>query len=433
MDTTTTSYGTNCFTGSQGEAQKHCIISQEDDSVNYVLTQPLAASEGLTVVFGLPPGYGGQGVPASVSRVNLPPSSPNQAFQLLFFPHLYLFLIYGVMVLFSRKRKRRIPKPVIPHELKGRPITVCYNPPNHLSPIDVGTILDRQVDLTDISAVIIDLAIRNYLKIRYIVDEIPFWPDKKDFEIVKLREGSDLSHPADKKIFDLLFSGRNKVKLSDLESQNIQFQKDIKYIQNETERHLSNQDYFDREAAQQLKRFKLGLSVLVFTIFIIILFFINQSSFFTLFVTILFGLLGIFYIIVDARLDHKLSTQGIAALNIILGFKEFLELTEKDKLNLLNAPELNPEMFEKFLPYAMVLGVEKKWAKKFEGLYNSVPNWYEDPTSRTISSLMLANRFAFFSASFNHVFNITAPRSSSGLGGGGFSGGGSGGGGGGSW
>jgi hypothetical protein len=72
-----------------------------------------------------------------------------------------------------------------------------------------------------------------------------------------------------------------------------QFQKDIKYIQNETERHLSNQDYFDREAAQQLKRFKLGLSVLVFTIFIIILFFINQSSFFTLFVTILFGLLGI--------------------------------------------------------------------------------------------------------------------------------------------
>jgi len=35
-------------------------------------------------------------------------------------------------------------------------------------------------------------------------------------------------------------------------------------------------------------------------------------------------------------------------------------------------------MFEKFLPYAMVLGVEDKWAKKFEGIYNTIPDCYED-------------------------------------------------------
>jgi len=133
------------------------------------------------------------------------------------------------------------------------------------------------------------------------------------------------------------------------------------------------------------------------------------------------------------KLTHKLTPRGISTLGKILGFREFLQLTEKDKLQLLNAPELQPEMFERFLPYAMVLGVEDKWAKKFEGIYNTIPNWYEDPTAASFNSYVLARNLTLFNGSFNQVFNITSPRSSSGFGGGGFSGGGSGGGGGGSW
>ena len=36
----------------------------------------------------------------------------------------------------------------------------------------------------------------------------------------------------------------------------------------------------------------------------------------------------------------------------------------------------SPEMFEKFLPYAMAFGVEEKWANAFEDIYREPPQWY---------------------------------------------------------
>jgi hypothetical protein len=114
---------------------------------------------------------------------------------------------------------RTKPKPVIPKELIREPIIVEYDPPDNLSPIDIGTILDRRVDITDISSIIIDLAVRGDLKIHYIYQQIPFWPDKKDFELIKLKDGTDLTHPADKIKFNLLFSGSNIVKLSNIVKQ----------------------------------------------------------------------------------------------------------------------------------------------------------------------------------------------------------------------
>jgi len=108
------------------------------------------------------------------------------------------------------------PKPVIPRQLKKQPVTIEYNPPDDLSPIEVGTILNRRVDPTDISSVIMDLAVRGYLKIKYSVKPIKFLPDKKDFELIKLKNGFVLTNPADRAIFRLLFTGRNSVKLSDL-------------------------------------------------------------------------------------------------------------------------------------------------------------------------------------------------------------------------
>jgi uncharacterized membrane protein len=141
--------------------------------------------------------------------------------------------------------------------------------------------------------------------------------------------------------------------------------------------------------------------------------------------------------------NHRLTPKGLSVLKKILGFREFLQLTEKDRLELLNAPELQPEIFEKFLPYAMVLGVENKWAKKFEGIYNTIPNWYEDTKITNFNSYSLTKDLTSFNNFFNKVFNIpfnkvfnipsTSSGFSSGFGGGGSSGGGSGGGSGGSW
>ncbi|MDO8676531.1 MAG: DUF2207 domain-containing protein, partial [Candidatus Azambacteria bacterium] len=422
----------DCFTGPQGSTQKNCIFNQNGANVNYSTTQSLNTGEGLTLVFGVPLGY--------IQNTYVPPqqsysknNTSNSNFVFSFLPIFFIVFVFIIVKSFTRRAKITKPKPVIPSELRGQPVVVEYNPPDNLPPIEIGALLDRRVDITDISSVIMDLAVRGYIKIRYTVQEIRFWPNKKDFELIKLKEGADLVHPADKIIFELLFSGRDSVKLSDLKEQKTTFQSNIKKIQEDTERHLHDEGYFDQVAEDKSKKLKTYLSIA--TVILYIGFFISKifpSGFEFMFIALFVGAV-IVLSVMATRLAHKLTPQGISTLGKILGFREFLQLTEKDKLRLFNAPELQPEMFEKFLPYAMVLGVEDKWAQKFEGIYSTIPNWYEDPTATSFNSYVLASNLTLFNGSFNQVFSITSPRSSSGFGGGGFSGGGSGGGGGGSW
>ncbi|KKU32371.1 MAG: hypothetical protein UX48_C0057G0002 [Candidatus Azambacteria bacterium GW2011_GWB1_46_27] len=429
----------DCFTGPQGDTQKNCTFNQVDSSVvRYSTTQSLNVNEGLTLVLGIPLGYiQNTYVPPQQTYSSSNTSTSSNNFILGIFLGLFIIFIFVLVIsLFARRAAKIKPKPVIPRELRGRPVVPEYNPPDNLSPIEIGTLLDGRVDVTDISSVIMDLAIRGYLKIRYTTQEIRFWPDKKDFELIKLKDGADLVHPADKIIFKLLFKSRGSVKLSDLKEQKTDFQAQIKKIQEDTEQYLRDKGYFDRTAKDKSKKLKTYLWIATAILFIgTFLLTISPSWFGLIFIASFAGFVGAVIVIpiMIMRLANKLTPQGIAALGKILGFKEFLQLTDKDKLRLLNAPELRPETFEKFLPYAMVLGVEDKWAQKFEGIYNTIPDWYEDPTEAGFNSYVFARNLALFNSSFNQVFNITSPNSSSGFGGGGSSGGGSGGGGGGSW
>src|SRR6185436_9413735 len=120
---------------------------------------------------------------------------------------------------------------------------------------------------------------------------------------------------------------------------------------------------------------------------------------------------------------------GARTLEKVLGFSEFLERVEKERFERLVK---TPEMFERFLPYAMAFGIEEKWARAFKDMAMESPTWYVG-----------SNIHAFNAASFSHSLSSmtqhagtvmsSAPRSSSGsgFGGGGSSGGGGGGGGGG--
>jgi uncharacterized membrane protein YgcG len=422
---TTASSTTACFTGVQGSMDKNCISSGAGNIANYSASQSLGVGEGLTIVAGVPRGY--------INNVYVAPPAGNSSGasggSALLIP-LFVFIMIGfsifAKVLFAIRSGGTKPKPVIPRELKGRPVVVEYNSPDNLPPIEIGTLLDRRVDITDISSVIMDLAVRGYLKIRYTVEVIKFFPDKKDFELIKLKDGADLAHPADKTIFAMLFSGRDSIKLSDLQQTKTVFQGAIKEIKETVEGRMFEEGYFDKEAKENAKKMSGWGLTLFMGLFVLSILDVP----FAFSVPVLISALSL--MIAGGKLNNKLTAQGVTTLGKILGFREFLQLTEKDKLALLNAPELKPEIFEKFLAYAMVLGVEDKWAAKFEGIYNATPNWYEDPTATRFSSVMLANNLILFNSSFNQVFNITSPRSSSGFSGG-SSGGGSGGGGGGSW
>ncbi|HEY0627981.1 MAG TPA: DUF2207 domain-containing protein, partial [Sphingomicrobium sp.] len=135
------------------------------------------------------------------------------------------------------------------------------------------------------------------------------------------------------------------------------------------------------------------------------------------------------------------TSEGRGVLDRIAGFKQYLSITEADRLDRMQAPKDSLQLFERYLPYAIALGVENRWADRYTGLLAAAaaaPSasqgfaWYSgsaDPWNDTggfVNSIGSSLASTVSSAS-------TAPGSSSGSGGGGFSGGGGGGGGGGGW
>jgi uncharacterized membrane protein len=136
---------------------------------------------------------------------------------------------------------------------------------------------------------------------------------------------------------------------------------------------------------------------------------------------------------------RKRTEKGNEWYGKLLGFKNFIEKAEKERIQLL--VEQNPSYFYNVLPYAYVLGVTDKWARKFEGIGVEPPVWYGGYygahmfNTMVFTSYMTRNLYGFQTA-----MTSRPPQSSGkfggggGFGGGGFSGGGFGGGGaGGSW
>lgn len=132
---------------------------------------------------------------------------------------------------------------------------------------------------------------------------------------------------------------------------------------------------------------------------------------------------------------------GAKVLTDIKGFKLYLETAETNRLNLRDAPRMTEELFERFLPYAAGLGVEKPWSKAWAAHLarvapdrenNYQPGWYHGNSwSPGNIGAAMASSVAAVSAAM--AASMPQPKSSSGSSGGGFSGGGGGGGGGGGW
>jgi len=126
---------------------------------------------------------------------------------------------------------------------------------------------------------------------------------------------------------------------------------------------------------------------------------------------------------------------GRATLDEIEGFRLYLSVAEKDRLNILHPPKQTPQLFEQFLPYAIALGVENEWGEQFAEVLSRAdyaPNWYQGRHWNQMHPAAFGS--ALGSSMQSTVASAsTAPGSSSGMGGGGSSGGGGGGGGGGGW
>jgi len=119
---------------------------------------------------------------------------------------------------------------------------------------------------------------------------------------------------------------------------------------------------------------------------------------------------------------------GVRLKEHIEGFKRYLMVAEKERIAFHNAPERTPELFDRYLPYAMALGVERAWAEQFGDIYFEEPSWHTGSAGAQFSMNGFVQHMQALSADV-HAASMPA---SSGVSGGSV-GGGFGGGGGGSW
>jgi uncharacterized membrane protein len=400
----------NCYVGAVGSTN-NCIsdrfVSAGLDLASSVVFahDGLAPKEGLTTVVSLPKGI-----------INKPTwlAQAWDAFLdngILFLPLLAFAIMFWLWENYGR-------------DPRGQGTIIAeFDAPDNLTPAEVGTIIDERANTKDISAEIIYLAIRGYLKITRLTEGKII--KTADYELKKLKAGNDLTNDFDSRLMKALFSdNKTSVKLSDLKNE---FYKSLKDVQKSVYQSVTDKHYFSQNPSKVRAWYMIGGGVLLaLGIF--------AGSIFGLFGFFALVLSGIIVMIFGYFMPVK-TRAGVLARENILGLKTYLSVAEKDRLKFHNAPAKNPDHFEKLLPYAMVLGVEKEWAKQFEGIYNQQPSWYSDPSGGYFTALALTNGLGNFQSRANSA--LATPPSSAASGGsgfsGGFSGGGFGGGGGGSW
>lgn len=407
----------SCYYGPKGSTEICNLNSSTNGIYIFDSPAPLNIGDGLTVAVGFSKG------------VVAPYSNADKAQNLLekYLPWLISMLLPLLTLIFSLRywyKKGRDPK--------GTGVIVPqYDVPDGLTPMEVTGIVNEKVIAANISAEIIYLATQGYLKINQIEEKRALSIFKStDYELIKLKDSSLLPNEFDKKLLDSLFGADSSVKLSDLKNV---FYKDAGLVVKSVLDALLSKGYY-----KNLGRMKNPPGTLIVIIFMSIW----ASGFLGGLIGSLFFegnplplVIGIFFsVIVYGIISHfnpAKTEKGVATREYILGLKDYLRIAEKDRLLFHNAPEKKPEVFEKLLPYAMILGVANIWAKEFEGIYTTPPSWYSGSDSSSFNSVVFANSLSNFS-SFASSSLSSAP-SSSGSGGGGSSGGGGGGGGGGGW
>lgn len=403
-----------CFTGQTGSKEKNCTTEISGDTITFsakTKTQGIALNpfENLTIVAGAPKGTLTQ--PSTVERLmwfigdNLGYTLPFFTFALMF----YLWNKYG-----------RDPK------VSRTTIMPRYTAPTGMTPGEVGTLLDESADMKDISATIIDLAVRGYIKIVENISSGFMGIKNTKYSFEKLKDIDNTLKTHESKLLTAIFGSGTTCKLEDLKNK---FYKELPKIKDEIYNQLVKDGYFPSNPAK-VKGLYMGIGMFLFigTMFV-------MELLLTIGPSIPFGTITSGIIIAGFGLFMaKKTVKGKEVWYEVKGLEEFIKTAETDRLKF----QEKENIFEKLLPYAMTFGIAEKWSKAFEGIYKNPPSWYSSNDPNFIShfnTIYLLNHINSFNTAATTTL-ASSPRSASGGGSGfsgGFSGGGFGGGGGGRW
>ena len=461
------------FGGFKGSDYKSEIINSQ--KVQFSSTIPLNSKEGLTIVVQFPKGLVFEPTQSDRIRYFI---QDNMSVVLGLIGIIVLFFYY--VIIWWRVGKDPSKGLIIP----------LYEPPNKMSPAAVRFIMEMGYDDKIFTSALVSLAVKGYLKIQ---------ENGKDYLLVKNNSIVPLTNDEKAVIDKLGFKNENGRQILELEQKNHAIlQKAIKALKNSLKNNyektyfLTNRKYFlfglllsvvillvsNMQGSEEqifsliwVSFWSIGVAALLFSVFRAWKGALNKGRgkitalggaiFITMFsIPFVIGeIVGLYFlsaagsplmiiivamiVVINLIFYHLLKAPtllGRKLMDKIEGFKMYLGVAEQDRLESIKEPDKTPELFEAFLPYALALNVENKWAEKFSDILASIdkdsssykPGWYSGTSWSTLGATGFASSL---SSSFNSTISSssTAPGSSSGGGGGGSSGGGGGGGGGGGW
>ena len=403
---------TNEFTGSYGSRAQNAEVTSSENTVDVSMLRPLSFHEGLTVVVGWDKGFVKE------------PGTTDQISQFLA-SNWPIFLPIPVFLIMFWLRATRGTDPRV------GPVAVQYAPPEGMSPAEAGTLVDESAAMRDITATIVDLAVRGYIVIEEKESsQMMGLLHNKDY-VFHLKKGA--KEWAGLKSHELvLLSGIfSNGALADVELSSLQneFYKNLPGIKTSIFDELMEHGYFQHRPDYVRSAF-VGGGIALGVLFFFLGNAMSQKMGMAPAPFFVAAILSAGIIIGFGWFMPARTVDGAKALAGVLGFEDFLSHVEAGRMDRLSQ---TPETFEKFLPYAMALGVEKKWVGAFQNIYSQPPSWYQGGYyNGGFYPIMFISSLDNMTTRASSVM-ASAPRSSggSGFGGGGSSGGGFGGGGGG--
>jgi uncharacterized membrane protein YgcG len=400
-------HSTDAFTGPMGSKGKAYTVSRDGTArVTFQTSKVLVPHEGLTIVVGWPKGF------------VRPPGQIQKAAWLLSDNINLIVALCGNLALLAY---------FIPVWLKfGKDpeeglIVTRYEPPQGFSPASLRYIKQMYYDSKVMTAAVVNLAVKGYLRISKVDDE---------HSLERLDPGDNAPKPAtgERELYEALFADGNDVVL---DNEYYELLGRARSAHRRSLKHDYANRYFRINGLLSIPALLIGILSTVVALNVglgptpaVIAAIVAMALLFAMF----------------AVLMKRPTGLGRKVLDDMLGFKDYLEIAEKDEMNLRNPPEKTPQLFEKYLPFALALGVEQKWAEHFSEVFAALrgpndtpyqPVWYNG----SWNSVDLGSNTASLTSGLNTAISssVTPPGSSSGGGGGGSSGGGGGGGGGGGW
>jgi uncharacterized membrane protein len=400
------------FTGVYGSRAKDAEIDVAANGVEVRTTAPLPYHAGLTVAVATDKGVIQEPTAADVVGRFLQSNWP-------------LFLPVGVFcVMFylwwTRGRDPRL-----------RPIAAQYEPPNQLTPGEAGTLVDNSANMRDITASIVDLAVRGYMVIEEVQKERMLGlMHEKDYNFILQKDRSQWSalKAHEQALLDGVFTMGTAGETISMDSLQNRFYKTLPVMKSGIFESLVSQGFYKRRP-DSVRSTYIGAGVVIGALMIWGGGALGRALGIAPLPFIVGGIVSAIVICAFGWFMPAHTEQGTRALESVLGFEDFLNHVEADRFN---RTIKTPQMFEKFLPFAMAFGVEKNWSKAFDGIMTQPPGWYRGGSGPIFYPVNFTNNLNSMSSRASTVM-ASAPRSSggSGFGGGGSSGGGFGGGGGG--